>query len=64
MNQKEVDKLKVGDTIEVNAIHFREGRKKCKRKVVEISSMGVGVRLFSWNPFYLKNSEIIRKVEA
>ena len=64
MNQKEVDKLKVGDTIEVNAVHYREGRKKCKRKITDKSSMGVGVRLFGWTPFYLKNSEIIRKVEV
>jgi hypothetical protein len=62
MKKSEIKKLKVGDTIRVNAIHYREGRKKCTRKIVEINSLGVGVRLFGWNPFFLRDSEIIEKV--
>lgn len=62
MTQKEINKLKVGDTIKVNAVHLREGRKKATRKVVEVGAFGVGVRLFGWNPFYLRNSEVVEKV--
>ncbi len=62
MTQAQIRKLKVGDFIKVDTFN-REGRKKCERKIVAIDSMGVGVRLFGWNPFYLKNSEIIEKVE-
>jgi len=62
MRKEQINKLKVGDKIEVKALHYREGYKKAIRKVVSINSLGVGVRLFGWNPFYLKQSEIIRKV--
>ena len=63
MTAKEIKKLKVGDTIKVSAVHLKEGRSTCKRKIVEINSHGqVGVRLFGWNPFWLRNNEIIEKI--
>lgn len=63
MKASEVKKLKIGDRIEVNAIHFRDGRKKATRKIKNITSMGVEVALFGWSNFALKNSEIINKVQ-
>lgn len=63
MKASEIKKLNVGDKIEVSALHFREGRKKAIRKIVDIDSLGVGVRLFGWDSFKLKNSEILTKVQ-
>lgn len=45
--------IKVGDTISFTALHFREGKKKATRKVTEINTLGIGVRMFGYNPFFL-----------
>ena len=62
MTRTEINKLKVGDTILVDTFHYRDGKRKVKRKIVYIGAMGIGVRLFGWNPFYLRDGEIIEKV--
>lgn len=45
-------KIKKGDTITFTAIN-REGKKKATRKVIEVNTLGIGVRMFGWNPFFL-----------
>ena len=62
MTKSEMKKLKVGDTIEVKALHYRIGYKKAIRKIRNISSLGIQISLFGWNDFILKPSEIIRKL--
>ncbi len=45
--------IKKGDTITFTAVHFRSGKKEATRKVLEVNTLGIGVRMFGWNPFFL-----------
>jgi len=61
MTNSEARKLKVGDRIKVSTWN-REGKKTCERDIVCIDSLGIGIRLFGWNPFYVQPHEIVDKV--
>ena len=71
MTREEIETLKVGDRILINTFHYREGRRKVERNIVEIKygrkqmpmSAVVGVRMFGWNPFWIRDNEIIKKIE-
>jgi hypothetical protein len=56
--------IKVGDTITFTTI-TREGKQKGKRKVIEVSGFGIGVRFNGWNPYWINNPRLdkIIKVE-
>jgi hypothetical protein len=49
-------KIKIGDTVTVKTWN-RDGRKTATRKVVQISTLGVGINLFGWKPFYLQGDK-------
>jgi len=64
MRRRQIGNLKVGDTIKIKTFHYRVGRRTTIRKIVEISdSLGVGVKMFGWNPFWLRRGEIIEKIK-
>lgn len=63
MTRKEISKLKVGDRIKVRALHYRVGYRTVVRVIRQIDeSLGVGVNMFGWTPFWLKDNEILEKV--
>lgn len=53
MNMKNWKNIKVGDTIKVRTLHFREGYKTFERKVVQIGVFGVGINAWGYKPFWL-----------
>jgi hypothetical protein len=63
MTRNQVSKLKIGDTIEVKTVHYRIGWRTATRKIVAKDDyLGIGIRMFGWNPFWLKHKEILRKL--
>ena len=65
MNKSELRKLKIGDTIKIKALHYRIGYRSAIRKITSIDEqLGIGVRMFGYNPFWLKKKEIIEKIKS
>jgi len=64
MRKSQRDKLAVGDTIKVRTWN-RDGFVTVKRKIVTRDELGIGIRLFGYNPFYLysKSDIIIKKIK-
>ena len=63
MRQRDLCRLKVGDTIKVKTWHGRVGRRTVIRKIVALDDdLGVGIRMFGWDPFWLRKKEIIKKI--
>jgi|OM-RGC.v1.035542893 hypothetical protein len=65
MTKEEINKLKVGDKIEINTYHFRSGRLKGTRIITAIYEHEINkimVRCFGWDRFQLKPNEIIEKI--
>ena len=57
--------IEVGDTIKFKTVHYRVGVRTAIRKVVSLwpDSDFIGVRMFGWNPFWLKSKEVIEIIK-
>jgi hypothetical protein len=78
MTIQEINKLKKGDKIKINAFHYRMGRIKGTRIITEVynhtdpSTHGhphlsvnrICVKCFGWDEFRLDTKEIIEKMET
>lgn len=63
MTASEIKKLKVGDKVKIHTFHYRIGRRTAVRVIRAIDEqLGVGVNMFGWTPFWLKNNEVIEKI--
>jgi hypothetical protein len=63
MSRAQIAHLKVDDRIKVNTFHYREGRRTIIRKITQIHpDMGIAIHMFGYPDFWLREGEIIEKL--